>query len=380
VKKLISYMLVFVLGFGACAYILYRLGYTTPAVSGDSVLRTLTGRPAPPIISRGRNPIADAVDKLGPAVVNIDTVAERRIENPFPDLFGLPIPAPKQILMGKGSGVIISKDGYILTNNHVVAGAQQIKVRLSDGRSLSAKLIGRDERTELAVIKVNAANLPVAKLGDSDRIRVGDWAIAIGNPIGFGNSVTVGVISAKKREEVLVEGKTLYDVIQTDASINPGNSGGALANIDGQVIGINTAIYSTVPGGGNIGIGFAIPINSATGVVKQLIEKGRVVRPWLGVYIDNLSGDLAAWYEQHGYKAKQGAVVMHVMQRSPAEKTGLMQGDIITEIDGRRVSSAADVQKLIGKRKVGQVVRLSIWRAGKTKLVGVRLAEMPQNT
>ena len=362
-KKLISYVQVFVLGFGACAYILTRAGYTPGGK--ESVMQVLSGKPAPPVIKRGGNPIADAAAKVGPAVVNIDTLAERQVPNPFEDFFGLPMPPRRQILMGQGSGVVISKDGYILTNNHMVAGAQDIKVRLADGRKFKGRLIGRDAQSDLAVLKVNARNLPFAKLGDSDAIRVGDWAIAIGNPLGFGNTVTVGVISAIKRRNLPVdEGRVISEAIQTDAAINLGNSGGALANIDGEVIGINTAISSTEPGHGNIGIGFAIPINSAKDNIKQLIEKGKISHPYLGVIVTDLAGDLAAWYGQNGYKGKKGAVVCDVQAGSPAAKTGLAQGDIITAIDRQRISGANDVTKAIQKGKVGQIVRLSTWPSG----------------
>ena len=379
-KKLISYVLVFVLGFGACALILNQLGYVP--IPGGSYKQTLDNRPYPSVLGKGRNPIAAAAAEIGPAVVNIDTQGERRVENPFGDFFGMPLPPEKQQFTGEGSGVIISKDGYILTNNHVVAGARDISIRLADGRKFKARLVGRDQQSEIAVVKVKASNLPVAKLGDSDSIQVGDWAIAIGNPLGLGNTVTVGVISATKRIDLPVEeGQRLPDAIQTDAAINPGNSGGALANINGEVIGINTAIASTDigPQKGNIGIGFAVPINSAKGIVKRLIEKGSIVRPWLGVVVADLSGNLAVWYEQNGYKSKKGAVVWQVEPNSPAAKAGLKRGDLIIEIDGNKISGPKDVTKIIQKQKVGRVVRLSIWRMGKIQLLGVKLAEMPQD-
>ena len=378
-KKLISYVLIFVLGFGACALILDRLGYV-PGAGKESVIKALTGKSIPPVVRKGYNPIADAAAVVGPAVVNIDTMGERNVVNPFGDLFNVPLPPQRQVVMGQGSGVIISKDGYILTNNHVVAGAKDIRVRLADGRKFEARLVGRDEKSEVAVVKVKANDLPVAKLGNSDSIRAGDWAIAIGNPLGFGNTVTVGVISATKRTNLPVaEGRTLEEAIQTDAAINRGNSGGALANVNGEVIGINTAIYSTEPGQGSIGLGFAIPINSAKGILKRLIEKGSTVRPWLGVYVDNLNGDLSAWYEQRGYKAEKGAVVMQVQPKSPAEKAGLTQGDIITQIDKAKISNSADLVKTVSKHKPGDVIRLSVWRMGKTILIGVKLKEMPQD-
>jgi serine protease Do len=380
VKKLISYVVIFVLGFGACALILNQMGYI-PSSGGRSVIDGLTAHPMPPIGGKGGNPIVQAVAKVGPAVVNIDTVTERRVESPFPSFIPIPMPAEKQVVTGQGSGVIISKDGYVLTNNHVVAGARDISVRLEDGRKFKARVVGRDGFTDLAVLKVNGNNLPSAKLGDSDALRVGDWAIAIGNPLGFGSSVSVGVISAKKRTDLPVgEGQRLKEAIQTDAAINRGNSGGALANINGEVIGINTAIASTEPGQGSIGIGFAIPINYARGTVKDLIAEGKIVRPYLGVIVSNLQGDLADWYKQHGFTAGQAAIVYQVQPGGPAAKAGLMQWDVITYIDKSRVRNADDVTKIIQRCKPGQVVRLTVWREnGGSRILGAKLVEMPQD-
>jgi Do/DeqQ family serine protease len=336
----------------------------------------LTNKPVA-IAGKGMNPVADAVAKVGPAVVNIHTLTEREVRG-FPGgFFGLPMPMPKQVQRGAGSGVIISKDGYILTNNHVVAGANEIKIALSDGRTFKAKVVGRDDKTDLAVVKVNANNLPAAQLGDSKAIRPGDWAIAIGNPFDRGNSVSLGIVSATHRNEMVEEGKVLPDMIQTDAAINPGNSGGALVNIQGQVIGINTAIYSP-QGAGNIGIGFAIPIHSAKTIAKQLIEKGKIVRPYLGVTVVTLEGELREYYKQNGFEAGKGAAISQVGPGTPAAKAGLMQYDVIIKINDQEVKSAEDVTKVIQKHKVGQVVRLTVWRAGQTVLVGAKLAEMPQ--
>lgn len=378
-KKVISYVAIFVLGFAACAFILNNYGFM-PMGGSRTVMEALNKHPVTPN-TKGMNAVADAVSLVAPAVVNIHTLAERTIQNPFPgDFFGIPMqggPAPKAIQRGAGSGVIISKDGYILTNNHVVAGAQQIQIGLADGRSLKARVVGRDARSDLAIIKVNARGLPAAELGDSAAMRPGDWAIAIGNPFDHGSSVSLGVVSATKRTETVEEGKTLADMIQTDAAINPGNSGGALANISGQVIGINTAIFSAGPGAGSIGIGFAIPINSAKEIAKQLIEKGKIVRPYLGVFVANLQGDLGAYYKQNGFKSGKGAVVYQVQPGTAAAKGGLIQGDIITKIDNDGVSGAEDVTKILEKRKVSQLVRLTVWRDGQTKLVVAKLGEMP---
>lgn len=382
-KKVASYIAIFVLGFAACAFILNQYGFM-PSTGSKNVMDALTKRPTPALRGKGTNGVADAVAKVGPAVVSIRTLTERKVNSPFGnDFFGIPVPSlptmpgPKQVQRGAGSGVIISKDGYILTNNHVVAGTQEIKINLADGRSFKARVVGRDERTDLAVVRVNAKNLPAAEIGDSASIRPGDWAIAIGNPFALGNTVTLGVISATNRTETVEDGKTLPDMIQTDAAINLGNSGGALANISGQIIGINTAIFSTDPSKGNIGIGFAIPINSAKVIAKQLIEKGKIVRPYLGVVVADLQGELGDWYKQNGFKSGKGAVVYQVTSGSPAGKGGLLQGDVIITIDKQAVNSSEDVTKIIQKCKVGQVVRLTVWREGDTRLVGVKLAEMP---
>lgn len=378
-KKLIPYVLVFVLGFAACGWILRELGYTTISPGGkNGVMEALGRNPASAILSKKGNVIADAVSKLGPAVVNIDTIGEQQVASPFEQLFGIPMAPQKTQVVGQGSGVVISKDGYVLTNNHVIEGAKKITVRLADGRHFKANLIGRDGRTDLAVLKVTGKNLPFAEFGDSSAIRAGDWAVAIGNPLGFGSSVTVGVISATKRTDLPVgPGKTLAEAIQTDAAINRGNSGGALANIDGQLIGINTAIYSTEPGQGNIGIGFAIPANTAKAVARQLIEKGRIIRPWLGVQMAEISGDFAAWYEQHGFKGRNGVIVIQAVPGSPAEKKGLLQGDVITQMDDKNIANPDSLVDQINRHKVGDVVRLTIWRMGQTQMVIIKLEEMP---
>jgi len=381
VKKLIPYVLVFVMGFTACAVVIKQLGLSTVTGSRTAVLQNLSAHSSPSVIHKGQNPIADAAEKVGPSVVSIYTAIERKVQNPMDMLFGSP--EETQRGSGAGSGIIISSDGYILTNNHVVAGAQKIKVRLKDGRDFDARLIGRDAITEVAVIKIDAKNLPAAKLGDSGNLRVGDWAIAIGNPLGrFENSVTVGVISATGRNEVVGDGKVLKGLIQTDAAINPGNSGGALVNIDGKVIGINTMIAST--GGmmgtaGNIGIGFAIPINSARIVAKQLVENGKVAHPYLGIALRPLAGDFLDYYKQLGFKGDKGALIYQVTQDSPAAKAGILARDVILEIEGEKITTPDDVVKSIQKRNVGQLVRLTIWRDGKTVSVVAKLGDMPQN-
>jgi serine protease Do len=372
-KRFISYVIVFVLGFAACAWILSSWGYSRPGDMG-SIFGSPGKQPSHPVVKKAENPIADAVEKVGPAVVNIDTVSE--VPSPVEQFFGLPVPRAQA--RGLGSGVIIRRDGYILTNNHVVQGADKITVRLADRRTFNGRVVGRDPRSDLAVIKIEGKNLPAAELGNSDDMRVGDWTIAIGNPLGFSNTVTVGVISAAKRTDLPVPGgAVLEEVIQTDAAINQGNSGGALVNIDGQLIGINTVIYSD-QGGGNIGIGFAIPVNSAKGVVAQLIEKGEVVRPWVGIGLEDLDGELAVWYKQKGFKGKAGVMIAQVAPGSPADKAGLTQYDIITDLDGKKMRTASELIKIIQKHKIGDVLRLTIWRGGETRVLGIRLQKMPK--
>jgi serine protease Do len=255
-----------------------------------------------------------------------------------------------------GSGFIISEDGYILTNYHVVAGADEVKVKLSDSREFKAIVKGWDDKLDLALLKIDAKDhLPAAKLGDSDKTEVGEWVMAIGNPFGLGQTVTSGIVSAKER----VIGSGPYDdFIQTDASINPGNSGGPLINSNGEVIGINTAIVA-----GGQGIGFAIPVNMAKTIISQLKEKGKVTRGWLGVVIQSITPDLA---KSFGLKGEAGALVSEVVKGGPAEKAGLKNGDIITEFDGRKIREMNELPRLVAVTPVGKKVKVTIIRNGKT--------------
>jgi serine protease Do len=271
---------------------------------------------------------------------------------------------------GEGSGVIVDKEGYVLTNNHVIEGADRVKVRLNDGREFIATVKGRDTRTDLAVLHIKAKDLPVATLGDSDKLEVGEWAIAIGNPFGLEHTVTVGVISAKGRSGLGTG--TYEDFIQTDASINPGNSGGPLINIDGEVIGINVMIIW--PGQG---IGFAIPINMAKQILADLIKEGKVVRPWLGIRVQDLTADMA---EQFQVKDREGVLISQVEPGTGADKAGLTSGDIIKSVDDKAVKNASELIKEIQKRKVGQKVRLRLIRDGKEMTVEVNLTAMPEKT
>jgi len=287
---------------------------------------------------------------------------------PFEDFFRFrQEPPQRRKQMGGGSGVIVDSKGQILTNHHVVEGADKITIRLSDGRELKGSVRGTDPRTDLAVVEVEATNLPAAALGNSDKIEVGEWAIAIGSPFGLQETVTVGVISAKGRTGLRTG--TYEDFIQTDASINPGNSGGPLVNIDGEVIGINAMIIQ--PGQG---IGFAIPINLARDIMTELIRSGKVVRPWVGIGLQDLTEDLV---KSFNLKEKEGALISQVYEGSPAEKSDLRAGDVIVEIDGKKVQNSQEVVREVLKKKVGEKIEFVVIREGKPTKVSVTTAPMP---
>ncbi len=269
-----------------------------------------------------------------------------------------------------GSGVIIDEDGSIVTNAHVVKGADKIVIKLEDQRSFDAKVVGVDEKTDVALLKISSpGNLHVATLGDSNSLQVGDWVVAIGNPFGLSETVTAGIVSAKGR--VIGEGP-YDDFIQTDASINPGNSGGPLLNLQGDVVGINAAIFSQ--SGGNIGIGFAIPINLVKNVVEQLKAHGKVVRGWLGVSIQNLTPELARSF---GLEKTEGALVADVTPESPAARAGLQRGDIIVEYNGTHIDDAHQLPALVAATEIGRTLALTVLRGGERKSLSVTVAEMP---
>ena len=330
--------------------------------------------PALPRVN-GLNAIADIVEKVGPAVVNLDVVKmeKTRIFNPFQD-FGFDMdPEFKKFfedkiipIKGAGSGFIIDQEGYIFTNEHVVRGADKIKVTLKDGRSFDGKVIGSDATLDLAVVKISAHNLPTIPLGDSSKIRPGEGVIAIGNPYGFSNTVTAGIVSAVGR--TLGElGKK--DLIQTDAAINPGNSGGPLININGEVIGINVAIVAQAQG-----IGFAIPINDAKEVRDDLISKGKVVRPWVGIYMRDVDEKIAAYLD---LPLAEGVVITDVVKDSPAERAGLRKYDIIKEVDNNKFKSSGEVADWVQKKKIGEEVALLIFRDGKNLSIKLKIKERP---
>lgn len=271
---------------------------------------------------------------------------------------------------GTGSGFIISEDGYILTNNHVVGDADKITVMLNDGRKFTARKIGSDPKSEVAVIKIDAKDLPFLKLGDSSKIEVGEWVIAIGSPFEFlTETVTVGVVSAKGRSLRIAD---YEDFIQTDAAINPGNSGGPLLNIDGEVIGINTAIYSQ--SGGYQGIGFAIPVNLAKVIKEQLVATGKVVRGYLGIYIQDVTSELADYFD---LKKPRGIVITKVAENSPAEKAGLKRDDIVLEIDADAVESASSFRNRVASYPPGKEISLKILRNGKEEIVKAQSGTLP---
>ena len=273
-----------------------------------------------------------------------------------------------------GSGVIVGQDGHILTNNHVVEGATDIRVFLGDKRELKAQILGTDPKTDIAVVKIDAANLPVVAFGDSSEVRVGDFALAIGDPFGVGQTVTMGIISATGRGGLGIE--DYEDFIQTDAAINPGNSSGALMNVRGELIGINTAIVSG--GGGNQGVGFAVPVNMARSVMDQVLKSGRVIRGWLGVVVQPLTPATAKAFGLTG--EPRGALVADVSPGSPAGRGGLLAGDIILEADGKPVKDSRDLSLAIGAKSPGAAVRLKVFRGGREREFTITLGEQPSKT
>ncbi len=329
-------------------------------------------------------------DKLSPAVVNISTSQtverSRPFQEPFPDLLGEGNPSVEfwERFFGHqfrsrgpfrkgdlGSGFVIDADGYILTNNHVIMNAEEIMVRLSDGRKFEANVIGKDPKTDIALIKIDAdESLTTVSLGDSDELQVGEWILAIGNPFGLDRTVTAGIVSAKGR----IIGAGLYDnFIQTDASINPGNSGGPLINMQGQVVGVNTAIFSR--SGGNVGIGFAIPINLVKDLLPELKSKGKVVRGWLGVAIQRLTPALA---ESLGLEQRRGALVASIGADSPADRAGMKAGDVIIEFDNQKIEDSDDLPLVVARTPVGKHVQVKVIRDKEQISLAVPVGELKE--
>jgi len=330
-----------------------------------------------------RGSFAPIVDKVAPAVVKIEITATRRsaameglpdsLRQFFGNQFGGMLPPRSmgpQVEHGLGSGVVITKDGYILTNNHVVDGAKEVKVTLTDGREFTAKVIGRDPKTDIAVVKIDADNLPVVPLADSSKVKVGDVVLAVGNPFGVGQTVTEGIVSAKNRGNMGIE--DYEDFIQTDAAINPGNSGGALVDIDGRLIGINTAILSD--SGGSQGVGFAVPSDLARTVMESLVKNGHVTRGYIGVMIQSITPALA---QEFNLKAPTGALIGDVVANGPADQAGFKDGDVVTEFNGQKITDSRQLQLTVAETSPGSKVTVKILRDGDSKTLEVTVKQLP---
>ena len=331
---------------------------------------------------------ADIVEKVKPAVISVRVKSEAGPqlssdrELPFPKgspmeqffrRFGMPdgvpnAPRGRNFVSGQGSGFLISADGYAVTNNHVVENASTVEVAFDDGKTYSAKVIGADPRTDLALIKIDGGNFPHVRLADKAP-RVGDWVLAVGNPFGLGGTVTAGIVSARGRD---IGAGPYDDFLQIDAPVNKGNSGGPTFNTDGSVIGVNTAIYS--PSGGSVGIAFAIPAETVKTVVAQLKDKGKVARGWIGVQIQPVTKEIA---DSLGLKNNEGALVAEPQKDSPAVKAGIEAGDVIVSVDGERVKDARDLSRKIGSLAPGSTIKLGMLRQGSEKTVSLTLGELP---
>jgi serine protease Do len=378
-----------------------RPGWLAGAVAGAGlVLTTLFIQYSPDAQSQsaaepkfGVVSFADVVEDVSPAVVNIavtkverampttgfDTrqlprgqVPEQFEQFPFEfferffDMPGAPQPRERRS-EGQGSGFVIDAEGHIVTNNHVIESADKITVTLQDGRKLDATLVGSDAKTDLALIKVNSSNLPYVEFGDSDRARVGEWVVAIGNPFGLGGTATAGIISARGRD---IQSGPYDDYLQLDAPINFGNSGGPVFDASGHVVGVSTAIFS--PNGGNVGIAFAIPANQAKAVIGEIKESGSVERGWLGVQIQDLDADLAA---SLGLDSENGALVAEVLGDGPARAAGVQAGDVITRFDDHEIDSARTLSRVVGDADPSDTANLTVWRDGKSQQLRVKLGE-----
>jgi Do/DeqQ family serine protease len=331
------------------------------------------------------NFVTEVVKKVGPAVVRIDS--SRTVETELPEafkdplfrrFFGSQLPQfpDKQVERGTGSGLIVSSDGLILTNSHVVDSADQVSVILKDGRSFKGKVMGVDSITDMAVVKIEADNLPTVTFGDSDNLQIGEWAIAIGNPLGLDNTVTTGIVSATGRSSSQIGvGDKRIDFIQTDAAINPGNSGGPLLNANGEVIGINTAIIQRAQG-----LGFAIPINTARNIAEQLIAKGKVDHPFIGIRMASLTPEIKQQLkdtQNFDLGNREGVLVIEVLPNSPAAQADLRSGDVIESIDGQAIKSAAQIQQTVEKTKVGEQLPLTVYRQDRTIELKVEVGLLP---
>jgi serine protease Do len=368
----------------AGAIYLYSAEHAAEAAGAPPVVAA-TAPPAKPQIVTGLPDFRTLVQQYGPAVVNVSvrgtvkTAAHMGLppgmdeDNPLFHFFGMPMQPNRGVPMrGEGSGFIVSPDGVILTNAHVVADAQKVTVKLTDRREYEAKVIGSDAKSDVAVLKIDARNLPVVKVGDPRSLQVGEWVVAIGSPFGFENSVTAGIVSAKERN---LPDDTYVPFIQTDVAVNPGNSGGPLFNLQGEVVGVNSQIFSR--SGGYEGLSFAIPIDVAMNVGQQLQAHGKVTRGKLGVGIQDVDQALA---ETFGLDVPRGALVSSVEKGGPAEKAGLQAGDVILSFDGQPIDSAALLPAAVAGTHPGKAVKLQVWRDRKAQELEVRLGEVADET
>jgi len=373
-KKTATYLSLLLLGTGVTFSGGYLLARNSP-LAAESTSGTSSGvlaatSASKPLLNQDSNFITNVVEQVGPAVVRIN--ASRTVTSQLPDAFNDPFfhgffgsQSPEQpaqrVEQGTGSGFIINKDGQLLTNAHVVDGADTVEVVLKDGRRFEGKVVGTDSLTDVAVIKIEGDNLPTVELGDSEQLRSGEWAIAIGNPLGLDNTVTTGIISATGRSssQVGVEDKRV-EFIQTDAAINPGNSGGPLLNASGQVIGMNTAVIQ-----GAQGLGFSIPINTAQQIAQQLITKGKAEHPYLGIQMRTLTPELKEQLNRRtglSIEDEEGVIIARVVPNSPADRAGLREGDLITKIEGQPVRGVDDIQKSVQNSQVGGNLQLELRR------------------
>jgi serine protease Do len=359
-------VLIFLLNIGICSYTYAD----APKISKESV----------DLLTRIGQATAEVVDAVRPAVVNISTTRTVKVQggsNPFLDdpvfrrFFGDQLRAPKERKASSlGSGVIVDPNGYILTANHVIQGAEEIKVTLADKREFKGTIIGSDSMTDVGVIKIDAKDLSAIQLGDSSKLRVGETVLAIGSPYGLTQTVTMGIVSAVGRANVGIA--DYEDFIQTDAAINPGNSGGALVNVRGELVGINTAIFST--SGGYQGIGFAVPTSMAKAVMASLIQKGKVIRGWLGVTIQNLTPELA---KQFDLKNENGVLIGDIVEGSPAEKAGLQRGDVIVEFAGKKIEDPNQIRNMVANIEPGKNVEVTIIRNNQEMKKKITVTELP---
>ena len=329
---------------------------------------------APASSSPAQSSYRDAAKRAMPAVVNIFTTkGARQPKTPFMDdpLFRRFFGEQEDRQFSLGSGVVVSPEGYILTNNHVIETADEIEIALADGRKAVAKVVGTDPETDLAVVKINLQNLPAITLGHADHAKVGDVVLAIGNPFGVGQTVTMGIISALGRNHLGIN--TFENFIQTDAAINPGNSGGALTDANGNLLGINTAIYSR--SGGSLGIGFAIPVTTVKTVMESIISTGQVVRGWIGVEPQDITPELA---ESFGLAKKSGAIIAGVLKGGPADKAGMRPGDILVAVEGKPVSDTTDMLNLIAQLTPGNRAKMTVMRKGQESTVDVVVGKRPR--